>query len=248
MMNNTQKAEHIVKWIKEYVSNMPTPAKALCVNCSGGVDSSLVSTLCAMTGLKTIALSLPLRSKPESHNLSIKHQEWLKKKFKNIECHVINLDTVYESFKKTLSKFDHKLGLVNSKARLRMVTIYQVAAKNEGIVVGTGNAVEDFAIGFFSKGGDGQVDISPIGDLTKTEVWSLAEHLEILDEIIKAEPTDGLWESQTGHTDVAQIGLTYSELEKAIKNPEDKNHQKYLEIRKRNLHKMQPIPVCKMDD
>ena len=172
----------------------------------------------------------------------------VKKKFKNIECHVINLDTVYESFKKTLSKFDHKLGLVNSKARLRMVTIYQVAAKNEGIVVGTGNAVEDFAIGFFSKGGDGQVDISPIGDLTKTEVWSLAEHLEILDEIIKAEPTDGLWESQTGHTDVAQIGLTYSELEKAIKNPEDKNHQKYLEIRKRNLHKMQPIPVCKMDD
>ena len=145
-----------------------------------------------------------------------------KKKFKNIECHVINLDTVYESFKKTLSKFDHKLGLVNSKARLRMVTIYQVAAKNEGIVVGTGNAVEDFAIGFFSKGGDGQVDISPIGDLTKTEVWSLAEHLEILDEIIKAEPTDGLWESQTGHTDVAQIGLTYPELEKAIKNPEDK--------------------------
>ena len=184
MINNTQKAKHIVKWIKEYVSNMQNPAKALCVNVSGGVDSSLVSVLCSMTGLRTIALSLPLRSKPENHNLSIKHQEWLKKRFKNVECHVINLDSVYESFKKTLSKFDHELGLVNSKARLRMVTIYQVAAKNEGLVVGTGNAVEDFAIGFFSKFGDGAVDISPIGDLTKTEVWSLAEHLEILDEII----------------------------------------------------------------
>ena len=120
-----------------------------------------------------------------------------------------------------------------------------MAAKNEGLVVGTGNAVEDFAIGFFSKFGDGAVDISPIGDLTKTEVWSLAEHLEILDEIIKAEPTDGLWERITGHTDVAQIGLSYPELEKAIKNTEDKNHKKYLEIRKRNLHKMLPIPVCK---
>ena len=248
MMNNTQKVTHIVKWIKEYVSNMQNSAKALCVNVSGGVDSSLVSVLCSMTGLRTIALSLPLRSKPENHNLSIKHQEWLKKRFKNVECHVINLDSVYESFKKTLSKFDHELGLVNSKARLRMVTIYQVAAKNEGLVVGTGNAVEDFAIGFFSKFGDGAVDISPIGDLTKTEVWSLAEHLEILDEIIKAEPTDGLWERKTGHTDVAQIGLSYPELEKAIKNTEDKNHKKYLEIRKRNLHKMQPIPVCKMDN
>ena len=248
MMNNTQKVAHIVKWIKEYVSNMQNSAKALCVNVSGGVDSSLVSVLCSMTGLRTIALSLPLRSKPENHNLSIKHQEWLKKRFKNVECHVINLDSVYESFKKTLSKFDHELGLVNSKARLRMVTIYQVAAKNEGLVVGTGNAVEDFAIGFFSKFGDGAVDISPIGDLTKTEVWSLAEHLEILDEIIKAEPTDGLWERRTGHTDVAQIGLSYPELEKAIKNTEDKNHKKYLEIRKRNLHKMQPIPVCKMDN
>ena len=248
MMNNTQKVAHIVKWIKEYVSNMQNPAKALCVNVSGGVDSSFVSTLCAITGLKTIALSLPLRSKPESHNLSIKHQEWLKKRFKNVECYVINLDLVYESFKKTLSKFNHELGLVNSKARLRMVTIYQVAAKNEGLVVGTGNAVEDFAIGFFSKFGDGAVDISPIGDLTKTEVWSLAEHLEILDEIIKAEPTDGLWERKTGHTDVAQIGLSYPELEKAIKNTEDKNHKKYLEIRKRNLHKMLPIPVCKMDN
>ena len=248
MMNNTQKVTHIVKWIKEYVSNMQNSAKALCVNVSGGVDSSLVSVLCSMTGLRTIALSLPLRSKPENHNLSIKHQEWLKKRFKNVECHVINLDSVYESFKKTLSKFDHELGLVNSKARLRMVTIYQVAAKNEGLVVGTGNAVEDFAIGFFSKFGDGAVDISPIGDLTKTEVWSLAEHLEILDEIIKAEPTDGLWERRTGHTDVAQIGLSYPELEKAIKNTEDKNHKKYLEIRKRNLHKMQPIPVCKMDN
>ena len=248
MMNNTQKVAHIVKWIKEYVSNMQNSAKALCVNVSGGVDSSLVSVLCSMTGLRTIALSLPLRSKPENHNLSIKHQEWLKKRFKNVECHVINLDPVYESFKKTLSKFDHELGLVNSKARLRMVTIYQVAAKNEGLVVGTGNAVEDFAIGFFSKFGDGAVDISPIGDLTKTEVWSLAEHLEILDEIIKVEPTDGLWERKTGHTDVAQIGLSYPELEKAIKNTEDKNHKKYLEIRKRNLHKMQPIPVCKMDN
>jgi NAD+ synthase len=127
-----------------------------------------------------------------------------------------------------------------------MATLYQVAAANNGIVVGTGNKIEDFGIGFHTKYGDGGVDISPIADCKKTQVWKMGEHLGILKEIIQADPTDGLWAD--GRPDVQQIGISYQDLEKAMEDSQDKNHKKYLEIRKRNLHKMQPIPVCKMDD
>ena len=127
-----------------------------------------------------------------------------------------------------------------------MATLYQVAASKNGIVVGTGNKIEDFGVGFYTKYGDGGVDISPIADCTKTQVWEMGEHLGVMKEIIKADPTDGLWED--GRPDVAQIGISYQDLEKAMKDPQDKNHQKYLEIRKRNLHKMRPVPVCKMDE
>ena len=243
-MNPSEKVIFISKWIKNYVDNMPNKAQSLVIGISGGIDSSVSSTLSAMTGLKTIVLSMPIKQKSSQHDLSIKHQEWLIKKFKNVEAHLVNLDQLFKTFESTLSKFNNEHGMANSRARLRMTTLYQVAAANNGIVVGTGNKIEDFGVGFYTKYGDGGVDISPIADCTKSEVWEMGKNLEILDEIIKAEPTDGLWDD--GRDDVTQLGMSYQELEKAMVNPQDKNHTKYLEIRKRNLHKMKPIPVCKI--
>ena len=146
--------------------------------------------------------------------------------------------------KSSLSKFNNELGMANSKARLRMTTLYQVAAANKGIVVGTGNKVEDFGVGFYTKYGDGGVDISPIADCNKTEVWELGKELGVLEEIINAAPTDGLWDD--GRTDEGQLGLTYKDLEEAMNNPKSLNREKYEKIRKLNLHKMEPIPVCKI--
>jgi len=197
-----------------------------------------------MTGLKTIVLSMPIKQKPYQHDLSLKHQEWLVKKFKNVEAHTINLDKLFSAFSSSLSKFDNEHGMANSRARLRMTTLYQVAAANKGIVVGTGNKVEDFGVGFYTKYGDGGVDISPIADCTKSQVWEMGEHLGIHKEIIKADPTDGLWED--GRPDVSQLGMSYQDLEKVMIDPKSPNYKKYLEIRNRNLHKMEPIPVCKM--
>ena len=197
-----------------------------------------------MTGLKTIVLTMPIKQKENQHDLSLKHQDWLTKKFKNVEAHTISLDKLFETFSSTLNKFDNEHGYANSRARLRMTTLYQVAAANKGIVVGTGNKVEDFGVGFYTKYGDGGVDISPIADCNKTQVWELGKELKILDEIIKAEPTDGLWDD--GRTDTGQLGLKYNELEEAMNNPNSENREKYEKIRKLNLHKMESIPVCKI--
>ena len=166
------------------------------------------------------------------------------KKFKNVEVHTVNLDDVFKSFVTTLSNFDNEHGLANSRARLRMMTLYQVAASNKGIVVGTGNKVEDFGVGFYTKYGDGGVDISPLADCQKTEIWDLGRELGVLKEIIEAAPTDGLWDD--GRTDQGQLGLQYQELEEAMNNPNSPNRAKYETIRKQNLHKMEPIPVCKI--
>jgi NAD+ synthase len=225
---------------------MPKEPDSLVVGISGGIDSSVTSTICALTGKKTIVLSMPIKQIKEQQDLSLKHQEWLKGKFKNVESHLVILDNVFKSFKNSLSEFDNEHGLANSRARLRMATLYQAAASNNGIVVGTGNKVEDFGVGFYTKYGDGGVDISPIADCTKSQVWEMGKNLGVLEEIVKAQPTDGLWDD--GRTDVNQLGMSYQELEEAIKDPSNKGHKKYLEIRKRNLHKMNPIPVCKMKD
>ena len=147
-------------------------------------------------------------------------------------------------FENTLKDFSNLHGMANSRARLRMTTLYQVAAANNGIVVGTGNKVEDFGVGFYTKYGDGGVDISPIADCNKTEVWELGKELKILQEIIDAPPTDGLWDD--GRTDEGQLGLSYKELEEAMENENSKNREKYIKIRNANLHKMDPIPVCKI--
>jgi NAD+ synthase len=243
-MKPLEKAQFISNWIKNYTEMMPSKAKSLVIGISGGIDSSVSSALSAMTGLKTIVLSMPIKQKSSQHDLSLKHQEWLVKNFNNVEPHTINLDELFETFENSLSKFESDLGLANSRARLRMTTLYQVAAASKGIVVGTGNKVEDFGVGFYTKYGDGGVDISPIADCNKTEVWEIGKSINILKEIIQAAPTDGLWDD--GRTDEGQLGLKYEELEEAMNNANSINREKYEKIRKINLHKMEPVPVCKI--
>jgi NAD+ synthase len=245
-MKASEKVKYISKWIKNYVDSMPSKAESLVLGISGGIDSSVSSTLSAMTGLKTIVLSMPIKQKSIQHDLSVKHQEWLIKNFDNVEAHTVDLNKLFESFEDSLSKFDNDHGMANSRARLRMTTLYQVASANKGIVVGTGNKIEDFGVGFYTKYGDGGVDISPIADCNKTDVWEIGRELKILREIIDAAPTDGLWDD--ARTDEGQLGLKYSELEEAMNNPNSPNREKYEKIRKLNLHKMQPIPVCKIPD
>ena len=243
-MQTSERIDYIKNWIIDYCKSMPKVPESLVIGISGGVDSSVTSTICALTGKKIIVLSMPIKQIKEQHDLSLKHQKWLKNKFKNVEGHIIDLDNVFKSFKDSLNQFNNEHGLANSKARLRMTTLYQVATSNSGIVVGTGNKVEDFGVGFYTKYGDGGVDISPIADCTKSQVWDMGKKLGIVEEIIKAQPTDGLWDD--GRTDVGQLGMSYQELEEAMKDPNNKEHKKYLEMRKRNLHKMKPIPICKM--
>ena len=243
-MKSFEKAQFISNWIKDYVEKMPSKAQSLIIGISGGIDSSVSSTLSAMTGIKTIVLSMPIKQKSSQHDLSLKHQEWLVKNFDNVEAHTLNLDKLFETFESTLSNFDSELGMANSRARIRMTTLYQVAAANKGIVVGTGNKVEDFGVGFYTKYGDGGVDISPIADCNKSEVWEIGKSINIIQEIIDAAPTDGLWED--GRTDEGQLGLKYEELEEAMNNVNSINREKYEKIRKINLHKMEPIPVCKI--
>ncbi len=243
-MKPKQKVTFIKDWILNYVNSMPKKAESLVIGISGGIDSSVSSTLSAMTGLKTIVLSMPIKQKSAQHDLSLKHQEWLKQNFSNVEGITVELDSLFSSFENTLKDFNNLHGMANSRARLRMTTLYQVAAANNGIVVGTGNKVEDFGVGFYTKYGDGGVDISPIADCNKTEVWELGKELKILQEIIDAPPTDGLWDD--GRTDEGQLGLSYKELEEAMENENSKNREKYIQIRNANLHKMDPIPVCKI--
>ena len=243
-MKPSEKVSFISNWIKDYVNSMPNKAESLVIGISGGIDSSVSSTLSAMTGLKTIILSMPIKQKKTDHYLSLKHQQWLTKNFNNVEAHTLDLDNLFKTFQSSLLSFDNEHGLANSRARLRMTALYQAASANKGIVVGTGNKIEDFGIGFYTKYGDGGVDISPIGDCNKTEVWELGKELKILDEIMNAQPTDGLWDD--GRTDEGQLGLSYKELEEAMNNPNSVNRAKYEQIRKLNLHKIEPIPVCKI--
>ena len=243
-MKIDKRAEIITKWIDDYCKNTSIDPKSLVVGISGGIDSSVVSTLCAKTGRKTIVLTMPIKQIKSQHDLSLEHAKWLKEKFKNVEHHLLQMDKIFDSFSQVLNSFNNEHGFANSRARLRMATLYQVAAANSGLVVGTGNKVEDFGVGFYTKYGDGGVDISPIADCTKTQVWEIGKYLGVSDSIINSQPTDGLWDD--GRTDVGQLGLTYQELEDAMINFNSPHRSKYLEKRKQNLHKMEPIPVCKI--
>ena len=246
MMTAADRIQFIKNWIKNYCNSMENKPDSLVVGVSGGIDSAVVSTISAMTGMKVKALSMPIRQLKFQDDLSRAHLKWLKNKFSNVDEVIINLDEVFNSFEKTLGQFNNELAFANSKARLRMATLYQVAGANNGIVVGTGNKVEDFGVGFYTKYGDGGVDISPIADCLKTQVWEMGKELKILESIIKAPPTDGLWAD--GRTDERQLGMSYEDLEKAMFNPKDKNYEKYLKIRKKNLHKMNQIPICKFNN
>ena len=236
----SERIEYISKWIYTYAKKNNLK---LLIGVSGGIDSAVTSTLCAKTNIETIVVSMPIRQNIKQHNLSIDHINWLKSKFKNILDYTINLDNVFKSFKETMKSFESDLAFANARSRLRMTTLYHIAQSNNALVVGTGNKVEDFGIGFYTKYGDGGVDISPIADCTKTQVWQMGNEMGILKDIIEAKPTDGLWDDSRDDED--QIGLSYVKLEEAMKNPQSQYYEKYLKIRKPNLHKMKPIPVCK---
>ena len=241
-MNSDKKIEHISNWIKKYISSLKFQSPSLIIGVSGGIDSAVTSTLCCKTGFKTIAVSMPIKQNVSQHDLSLKHLDWLNSNFNNVDTMIIELDDVFKSFENTMSNFNNQLAFANSRSRLRMVTLYQIAQSNKGIVVGTGNKVEDFGVGFYTKYGDGGVDISPIADCTKTDVWNMGKSLGIMNEIIEAAPTDGLWDDS--RNDESQLGLTYEQIEEAMNNSNSKYYDKYLKIREPNLHKMKPIPVC----
>ena len=206
-----EKVEHIVNWIKDYADK--THKTSLVVGVSGGIDSSVVSTLCAKTGLRTIPIVMTIKNKDM---LALEHAWWLEENYENASRRIINLEKIFHEFENA-SRYlgaDSEHAFANSRSRLRMMMLYQVATSNNGLVVGTGNKVEDFGVGFYTKYGDGGVDISPIADCMKTDVWKMAKYLNILQDIQDAPPTDGLWDD--GRTDEDQIGMTYEELEKAI--------------------------------
>jgi NAD+ synthase len=257
-MTPKQRIKHINKWIRNYARS--AKIETLVVGISGGIDSSVVSTLCAETGLKTIVVQMPIRQNRKLDNRSSMQANWLLERYKNVTYVSMDLTPVFTAFEKKLEPIcrdstDITLAFANSRARLRMMTLYQIAQSYGGIVVGTGNRVEDFGVGFFTKYGDGGVDISPIGDCMKTQVWAMAAELGIPQEIIDAPPTDGLWAD--GRTDESQLGMTYPELELAmdmdtgvwVEKPtkeQAQNLRQYREIRARNMHKMLPIPVCRL--
>ncbi len=239
-MNTKDKINYISDWIKTYAET--NNFKSLVIGISGGIDSAVTSTLCAKTGLKTIVANMPILDHKATNDRGLSHISWLKKNFENVEDLKIDLSVVFENFKNALNSNNSEHGYANSQARIRMTTLYQIAASNNGIVVGTGNKVEDFGIGFYTKYGDGGVDISPIADCLKTEIWDMGKELMINQDIIEAAPTDGLWKD--GRSDEDQVGLNYAEIEEAMINENSSNRNKYLEIRKNNIHKMNPIPVC----
>jgi len=239
-MNTAEKINFISNWILDYSNK--NNFSSLVIGISGGIDSAVTSTLSARTNLQTHVVTMPILDHQTLNNRGNNHVDWLKKNFKNITHHHIDLSKVFGEFQDKLGSNNSEHGYANSQARLRMTTLYQIAASNNGIVVGTGNKVEDFGIGFYTKYGDGGVDISPIADCLKTEVWEMGKELGINQEIIEADPTDGLWTD--GRTDEQQVGLSYEEIEEAMLNEQSSNRNRYMEIRSKNVHKMEPIPVC----
>ena len=237
--------EDISNWLKKYL--LKNKLKSFIVGVSGGIDSAVVSTLCAMTGIKTIVVIMPIHQNQDETNRGLEHCSWLSKKYKNVEILNMDLSTIYNEFISIIpNKYNSQLAYANTRARIRMSTLYLIAGNSNGIVVGTGNKVEDFGVGFFTKYGDGGVDISPIADLTKSEVKSIAKELKVSQEIIMADPTDGLWDDN--RNDEEQLGLSYDEIENAMIDVNCINRKKYLDIRNNNIHKMNSIPVCIIDE
>ena len=256
-MKTNRVIQHIVSWLKTYCHE--ADLEGFVVGISGGIDSAVTSTLCAKTGEKTILLSIPIYQAPEQISLAVEHMEWLEQDYPCVRGITTDLSPVFQILEKTLPPdIQDELTMANTRSRMRMMTLYAYATHHRMLVVGTGNKVEDFGIGFFTKYGDGGVDISPIADLMKTEVYLIGRKLGISGAILDAPPTDGLWSDN--RTDESQIGATYAELEDAVRLetesiPEDQlsvRQKEVLSIYRRrhqaNRHKMGPVPVVKVPE
>jgi len=259
-MNGEKVTNHIVNWLREYA--IQAGVKGFVIGISGGIDSAVTSTLCARTGLEVLCLEMPIHQADTQVSRALNHIDWLKKNYANIDLVQVNLTPVFDSLVQALPKVHDKedsfMSLANTRARLRMTSLYYFAALKKLLVAGTGNKVEDFGVGFYTKYGDGGVDLSPIADLMKSEVYELAAFLGINDDIIKAAPTDGLWGDD--RTDEDQIGASYDELEWAMdqiaqglnsndySNREKKVLEIYTKLHKANKHKMEAIPVCEISE
>lgn len=253
-MKKKEIIDHIVNWLLEYSNRSHT--KGFVIGISGGIDSALTSTLCALTGKAVICLNLPIEQNRSEYDRGNAHIDWLKKTFSNVNSYEVDLTAVFNQIKNTYDdSIQDFLTMANTRARLRMTTLYAYASHHHLLVAGTGNKIEDFGIGFFTKYGDGGVDLSPIADLMKSQVYALAKEVGVIDQILNARPTDGLFAD--GRTDEDQIGATYDELEWAMLYIENKETYKlnerqaevmtiYNNRNKANKHKMEPIPVCEI--
>ena len=254
-MQTTAIINHISHWLESYAQN--AGVKGFVIGISGGIDSAVTSTLAAKTGLPLLCIEMPIHQNKIQVERGLKHIAWLKENFDNISSIELQLSSVFDSFISQLPKNEtqNKLALVNTRARIRMTTLYYFAQSNQSLVLGTGNKVEDFGIGFFTKYGDGGVDISPIADLLKTEIYALGKKLDINNDILTAAPTDGLWGDDK--TDEEQIGASYTELEWAMAFNGDTNsltkREKqvlniYTKLNRANQHKMHAIPICEIPE
>jgi NAD+ synthase len=257
-MQTDKVVDHIVNWLKDYATN--AKINGFVIGVSGGIDSAVTSTLCAKTGLNVMCVEMPIHQAKNQVTRALRHIDWLKSNFKNVSMTQVNLTPVFDSLIEVLPKVNDEnerfMSLANTRARLRMTTLYYFAALNNYLVAGTGNKVEDFGVGFYTKYGDGGVDLSPIADLLKTEVYEIANYLGVNQDIIDAPPTDGLWGDD--RTDEDQIGATYPELEWAMqmkdenktvddfKGREREVFQIFLKFNSANKHKMLPIPICEI--
>lgn len=257
-MQTERVIEHIVNWLRDYCGK--SGLTGFVIGVSGGIDSALSSTLCARTGLPVLALNMPIYQAPDQFSRSVEHIAWLEKNYPNVRGIQVELTPPFQALERTLPKdIQDGLTMANTRSRLRMVTLYAFAGHNRMLVAGTGNRVEDFGVGFFTKYGDGGVDISPIADLMKSEVYAAASALGVVQSILVAAPTDGLWHED--RTDESQLGASYDELEWAMTWLEAGNEDEskltprqievltsYRKFRRANRHKMLPIPICAIPD
>jgi NAD+ synthase len=257
-MQTENVVNHIVNWLKEYA--IRSKMNGFVIGISGGIDSAVTSTLCAKTGLDLLCLEMPIHQEISQVNRALNHINWLKENYSRVSMYQLDLTPVFDNLVKALPSVENEedrfMPLANTRARLRMTSLYYFAGLKKYLVAGTGNKVEDFGVGFYTKYGDGGVDLSPIADLMKSEVYEIARYLGINQEIINAAPTDGLWGDN--RTDEDQIGASYDELEWAMKmKSESKTTSDFLgrkkevfdlfiRLNKANQHKMNPIPVCEI--
>jgi len=257
-MQTEKVVNHIVNWLKEYA--ISAKMNGFVIGISGGIDSAVTSTLCAKTGLDLLCLEMPIHQEISQVSRALNHIEWLKENYSSVSMYQLELTPVFDNLVKALPSVENEedrfMSLANTRARLRMTSLYYFAGLKKYLVAGTGNKVEDFGVGFYTKYGDGGVDLSPIADLMKSEVYEIARYLGINKEIINAAPTDGLWGDD--RTDEDQIGASYDELEWAMKmqalnkissefiGREQEVFDLYIRLNKANQHKMNPIPVCEI--